>query len=387
MTEASPSWGDQQYRLVREAVWLQAHGHEVIILCGEASKLAADLKRNAPWLRVEGIRSWGSPRAFVRLAGIIRRSQPDVIHTRSGPDSAWGSYFHLAGRPVVHSHHTTIPERVPIREAFVYRFGCRRIIAVAHSIKGDLVARTGLSDARIDVVGEGADLEEFHPGMDGGGFRAEFKIPPKSPVFGVIGMMRREKGQRTFINAAAKVLSLVSDARFVIVGGGGGSYVDRLHEKIRRTFPQRPVPVIITGCREDLSQVMAALDFVVVPSLQETQTIVIPQAFAAGKPVIASLVGGIPELVGNERTGLLVQPANNDALAAAMLRLLADPALTANLAGAGLTLARRELSFGEKAECLLESYLKATDRRALDNRASAHVRARVREPFAPAAAR
>ena len=154
-------------------------------------------------------------------------------------------------------------------------------------------------------------------------------------------MMRREKGQRTFINAAAKVLSLVSDARFVIVGGGGGSYVDRLHEKIRRTFPQRPVPVIITGYREDLSQVMAALDFVVVPSLQAA--------------------------VGQD--------------------LLADPALTANLAGAGLTLARRELSFGEKAECLLESYLKATDRRALDNRASAHVRARVREPFAPAAAR
>jgi glycosyltransferase involved in cell wall biosynthesis len=371
MTEASPSWGDQQYRLVREAVWLRAHGHEVTILCGEASKLAADLKRNAPWIRVENIRSWGSPRAFVRLAGTIRRSQPDVLHTRSGPDSAWGSYFHLAGRPVVHSHHTTIPERVPIREAFAYRFGCRRIIAAAHSIKRDLVARTGLSDARIDVVGEGADLEEFHPGMDGG----------------VIGMMRREKGQRTFINAAAKVLSLVSDARFVIVGGGGGSYVDRLHEKIRRTFPQRPAPVIITGYREDLSQVMAALDFVVVPSLEETQTIVIPQAFAAGKPVIASLVGGIPELVRHERTGLLVHPANNDALVAAMLRLLADPALTANLAGAGLTLARRELSFDEKAERLLESYLKATDRRTLDNRAGTDVRARVREPFAPAAAR
>ena len=181
MTEASPSWGDQQYRLVREAVWLQAHGHEVIILCGEASKLAADLKRNAPWIRVENIRSWGSPRAFVRLAGIIRRSQPDVIHTRSGPDSAWGSYFHLAGRPVVHSHHTTIPERFPIREAFVYRFGCRRIIAVAHSIKGELVARTGLSDARIDVVGEGADLEEFHPGMDGGDFvlNSRFRRNPR----------------------------------------------------------------------------------------------------------------------------------------------------------------------------------------------------------------
>ena len=119
------------------------------------------------------------------------------------PDSAWRSYFHLAGRPVVHSHHATIPERVPIREAFVYRFGCRRIIAVAHSMKGDLVAGTGLSDSRIDVVGEGADLEEFHPGMDGGGFRAEFKIPPKSPCFWGDRDDAPRKGQRDFYRAAA----------------------------------------------------------------------------------------------------------------------------------------------------------------------------------------
>ena len=387
MTDASASWGDQQYRLVREAVWLQAHKHEVIILCGETSKLAANLERNAPWIRVEKVRSWGSPQTLVRLARIIRRSQPDLIHTRSGQDSTWGSYFHLAGRPVVRSCHMTIPESVLIRDAIRYRFGCRRIIAAAHFIKKDLAARAGVSDSRIDVVGEGANLEEFHPGLDGGGFRAEFKIPPKSPLFGVIAMLCPEKGQRTFINAAAKVLSLVSDARFVIVGGGGGSYVDRLYEKIRRNFPQSPAPVTITGYREDLSQVMAALDFVVVPSLQEAQPSVIPQAFAAGKPVIASLVGGIPELVSHEQNGLLVQPANNDALAAAMLRLLADPALYANLASAGLILARRELSFEEKAELVLESYFRAIDQGALDDRASADVRARPSESFAHSAAR
>jgi glycosyltransferase involved in cell wall biosynthesis len=281
----------------------------------------------------------------------------------------------------------TIPERVPICDAIRYRFGCGRIIAAAHVIKRDLVDRAGVSDWRIDVVGEGANLEEFHPGLDGGGFRAEFKIPPKSPLFGVIAMLRPEKGQRTFIKAAAKVLSLVSDARFVIVGGGGGSYVDRLYEKIRRTFRQSPAPVIITGYREDLSQVMGALDFVVVPSLDETQTIVIPQAFAAGKPVIASLVGGIPEVVRHEQNGLLVQPANHDALAAAMLRLLADRALRANLASAGLILARRELSFEEKAELVLESYFRAVDQSALDDQASADVRARGSERFAQSAAR
>ena len=103
--------------------------------------------------------------------------------------------------------------------------------------------------------------------------------------------------------------------------------------------------------------------------------------------MIASLVGGIPEVVRHEQNGLLVQPANNDALAAAMLRLLADPALCANLASAGLSLARRELSFEEKAELVLESYFRAIDQGALDHQASADVRARASERFAQLAAR
>ena len=100
----------------------------------------------------------------------------------------------------------------------------------------------------------------------------------------------------------------------------------------------------------------------VVPSLCEAQSIVIPQAFAAGKPVIASRVGGIPELVRHEESGLLVQPGDDKELAAAMLRLLGEPVLRADVASAGLRLARHDLSFDEKAELVLKSYRKALDR-------------------------
>jgi glycosyltransferase involved in cell wall biosynthesis len=359
MTEASPNWGGQQFRLLREAAWLTERGHTVLVLCGEYSKLAAELERREPQIEIEKVSSWAWPRALLRMASVVRRAHPDVIHTRSGRDSAWASYFHLAGHPVVRSRHMTIPERVPVGETLGYRFGCRRIIATAKFIKSDLVARSGVSDSRIDVVGEGTNLEEFHPALDGAGFRAEFGIPPSSPLFGTIAMLRPEKGQRIFINAAAKVFKRVPEARFVIVGGGTGPYVEKLCQKIREKFPLSPSPIIITGYREDIARVIAALDFMVVPSLHEAQTIVIPQAFAVGKPVIASRVGGIPELVTHEENGLLVQPADNEALAAAMLRMLADPELSKRVARAGLNMARNELRFEKKAELVLQTYRRA----------------------------
>jgi glycosyltransferase involved in cell wall biosynthesis len=310
---------------------------------------------------VEKVPSWRGFRSFLRFASIVRQWRPDIIHTRSGQDSTWGCFFHFSGYAVVRSRHITIPEQVSRHDAARYRFGCRRIIAAAHFIKRDLVSRVGVSDSRIDVAGEGVDLQEFHPGLNGAAFRAEIEVAPQSPLFGVVGMLRSEKGQRNFVNAAARVLKSIPKARFVIVGGGQGSYMDSVNAKIRQKFSMAPSPVVVTGYREDISHVMAALDVLVVPSLCEAQTIVIPQAFAAGKPVIASRVGGIPELVRHEESGLLVQPGDDQELTAAMLRLLGDPILRTDLASAGFRLARRELSFDEKAELVLKSYRKALD--------------------------
>jgi hypothetical protein len=117
MTDSSPHWGGQEYRLSREALWLHKRGHKVIVLCGEASQLATHLERNAPWIHVEKICSWGRPQALLRFASIVRRCQPDIVHTRGAQDATWGSFFHLRGRAVVRSRHMTIPERVPLHDA------------------------------------------------------------------------------------------------------------------------------------------------------------------------------------------------------------------------------------------------------------------------------
>jgi len=362
LCDSSPNWGGQQYRLVREARWMHERGHRVLVLCGTRSELAARMRIQAPQVPVETIRSWGGPLGLLEFLWKISRWNPGVIHTHSGQDAIWASLFHFAGRTVVHSRHMTVPAQMKAHRKFPYRSGCSRTIASAAFIKRDLAAVTGIPEDRVDVVGEGVDLKEFHPEVSGLGFRAEFGIPVDAPVFGMVAMIRADKGHKHFLKAAAEVLKQFPEARFAIVGDGAESQVRRLTRRVLKEFPGQPSPVILTGYREDVPEILAAIDVLVVPSLQEAQTIVIPQAFATGKPVIASEVGGIPEIVTQEENGLLVRAAYDQELAAAMVRLAGSPELRHRLGAAGLDLARRELVFGRKMELLVASYLRATGR-------------------------
>jgi len=252
-----------------------------------------------------------------------------------------------------------MPARMPLQRKITYRFGCSRLIASAEFIKRDLVEVVGAPECRVDVIGEGVDCAEFHPGIDGSGFRAEFGIPKEVPVFGIIAMIRGEKGHSCFIRAAARVLETNPEAHFVIVGDGRPQLVNKLREMVSERFRNQPCPIVFTGYRKDIPKVMAALDVLVVPSLHEAQSLVIPQAFATGKSVVASRVGGIPEIVDHEKTGLLVSARDELGFASAMRQLAESRDLRLRLGRAALDFARRELSFDGKMQLLLSSYRRA----------------------------
>lgn len=356
LCDSSPNWGGQEYRMLREARWLCEHGHEVLILCGEGSKIASRVPGSAPRAQLGKLRSWDCLLGLLQFLWITCRWKPDIIHAHSGQDAFWAMLFHKAGRAVVRSRHITVPPRLAALKKLPYRSGCSRVIASAEFIKKDLAAAVGIPEARLDVVGEGVDLEEFHPGVDGSRFRAEFGIPADAPLFGVVAMVRREKGHLHFVSAAAKVLEQVPGAYFVIAGDGDDARVAKVRKRVQEAFSRQPAPVIFTGYREDVPEIMAALDVLVVPSRREAQTLVIPQAFAAGKPVVASRVGGIPELVIDGTNGFLVPVGDGRALAAAMVELAKSPELRKRLGQAGLELARSELAFCKKMELLVGSY-------------------------------
>jgi glycosyltransferase involved in cell wall biosynthesis len=182
-----------------------------------------------------------------------------------------------------------------------------------------LVAAAGVPLERIVAVPPGVDTGRFHPGVSGDGVRAELGLT--GPVVGLVANIRGSKGHDVFLESAHAVLRAVPSARFLIVGDGVGyGDVERRVAALGLAHA-----VVMTGFRRDIPEVMAALDVLILPSLRsEASSQVIPQALAVGTPVVASAVGGSPELIESGVTGYLVPPGDATALAAAIVAMLAD---------------------------------------------------------------
>lgn len=278
------------------------------------------------------MRSAFDPRALLRLRALLRARRVRLVHTHSSVDS-WiaGVAARSLRRGVVRSRHVTIP--VSRARAVVYRLA-DRVITSGEAVKAVLVS-AGVAADKIVPIAPGIDPLRFHPGVSGAAVRAELGLT--GPVIGLVANLRGSKGHRFFLEAAREVRHHVAAARFLIVGDGV-AFAD-----IRRRVQELALDdaVIMTGFRKDVPEIMAALDVLVLPSIKsEASSQVIPQALAVGTPVVATTVGGSPELITDGVTGCLVPPADAAALAQGILSLLRDPARAGAMARRGAELVR-----------------------------------------------
>jgi glycosyltransferase involved in cell wall biosynthesis len=201
--------------------------------------------------------------------------------------------------------------------------------------------------ARVVSIPPGVDTRRFHPGVSGKTVRDELGLTAGRPLVGLVANIRGSKGHNVFLEAAREVLRARPDARFLIVGDGVG------HGEVRRRAGDMGLEaaVTLTGFRRDIPEIMAALDVLVLPSIRsEATSQVIPQAFAVGTPVVASTVGGSPELVRDGETGRLVPPGDPRALAGAILDLVNDPARAEAFGRAGARLVSARYSIDASME-------------------------------------
>lgn len=331
-TEASDAWGGQDIRVYSEALWFLRRGHQVHLCNPAHGEIYRRARRDGLACTPISFSSKARMQDFFRLALCLRHTRPDILCTHSSVDSWLGL---LAARmckvPVaVRYRHVSTPVRANFMKTWQYQSLCDHIVTTAEMIRRDLRNAFALGEHMVSSIPTGVAPPEMPP-------RAEAKrrllqrlgLPSNALLAGQVSVLRSWKGQYVLINAFERLAPLVPESVLLLVGGGP------VRDDYARRIRKSPVGqrILLVGHQEDVWSFFRGLDVAVLAS---TRNEGIPQAglqaMFSGCPFVGSDVGGIPEIVKHERTGLLVRPGDPDDLAAAIARVLRNPEFGALLA-------------------------------------------------------
>lgn len=268
-----------------------------------------------------------------RALSLLKNERVDLIHAHEFAMNTYGALLSaLTDIPCVTTIHGKNYSSDRWHRRAAYRLVARRtrMIAVSDDIKNFLATAVGVSVRRITTIPNGIHIDRY-AATDAAKarFRTELGLSPRQPVVGAIGRLEPVKGHTHLLAAAQLVCTRYPDAVFVLAGQG--PLRDSLEQQADALGIGRNVRFL--GYRDDVATVLAGLDIFVLPSLSEGLPLSLLEAMAAGKPVVASNVGGIPEVIRDGDNGFLAQPATPVDFADCILTLLADPSRARLLAG------------------------------------------------------
>ena len=284
--------------------------------------------------RVTTFRSVQAIAQQARLVRHIARQRIQIVHAYS----FYGNVFavppaRLVAPVVIASIRDCAPYLTAMQKR-VQRYACQFadcVLVNAEAVRDWLIGE-GYDRSKIVVIRNGVDLTRFSGAPDPQGIRRELGLPPGTPLVAVVSRLTRLKGLEHLLEAVAILTPSHPDARFLIIGETAPSDTAYL-EVLNRLAAELGVAdrVIFTGIRSDVPALLSGVDVSVMPSLNEALSNVLLESMAAGAPTVATRVGGTPEALVDDVTGLLVAPGDSRALAAAIARLLDDRHLAARL--------------------------------------------------------
>ena len=332
---------------------LRERGMRAVLIAHPAGELAVraaeghDLIKLAPRTEVDLHAGW-------RISRIIKDLKPDVVHAHDPHAVAAASLalaFNTSTRvpPLIASRRVAFHLKPHAFSRWKYhQVDC--FIAASESI-GTMLANDGVDPSKIVIVYEGIDIHRIQAEPPAN-IHAELWLPVHAPIVGATGALTAEKGHRYLIDAAALVVRDIPDARFVILGEGD------LRPSLERQIKELRLEkhVFLPGFRHDVLAFLRAFDLFVMPSLAEGLGTSLLDAMAASKATVATKTGGIPEVVADGETGLLVQPRDHHALAAAIVSLLKDEKRREQMGHAGFERVRRTFSAERMVERTIDVY-------------------------------
>ena len=263
----------------------------------------------------------------------------------------------LARRPVVLDLHDLVEEGLGRR---VLRLAAR--LATVSLANSSATAQTvGGESRKVRVVHPGVETDRFFPAAADPAIRAQLSARPEAPLVGILGRIDPNKGVQILVEAMARPDANLSGAHLVVIGRehvGSADFAVELRRRANELLGDR---VRFIGPRDDVPDLLRALDVMVNASRHEPFGRTVLEAQACGVPVVATDAGGIPEFVEDGRSGLLVPPLDAPALGAALERLIGDEALRRRLAGEGAVQAREKFSVAGQARAAGAVYRLAVD--------------------------
>jgi glycosyltransferase involved in cell wall biosynthesis len=319
-------------------------------------------------LTVLPLYAWDMTTSVLRLARLIGREGFDLVYTNSAKADIYGSLAGgLAGRPVVWRLHDIVDAQAFGRLNRILFRTCatlcaERVLAVSDAVRRAFIA-LGVDAAKVVTVYNGIDLDQAEAAADGSQARRDLGIAADAPVAGFVGRLVDWKGVDYFIRAAVRVASELPEARFLVVGDavlGEQSYADSMRALARDSGLEEVM--VFTGWREDIPSLIRAMDVLVHSSiLPEPLATVIIEAMALERPVVAARDGGVPEMVVEGETGMMVPPRDVEAMAAAVVTILRDRGLAQRMGEAGRRRAAELFELEANTRCLEKELTEAME--------------------------
>lgn len=298
------------------------------------------------------LRAWGP------LLTLLREEKTDVLHAHMFGSSLWGAIIgRLARVPVVIAHeHGSPPDLPKVRrdlDRYVIGRSVDAYLAVSEIERRQLVDDRGIPSHKTRVLPNGIEAPTVDASRD---VRAELGIAPDAPVLGAVGVLRPEKAHAVLLRAAARLLPTTPGLRVVIVGDGEErETLEPLAEELGLGDA-----VLFTGIRTDVPEILRAFDVAVNASHREGSPLSVMEYMEAGLPVVATAVGGVPEIIQDGVHGRLVEPGDDEALAAAIADVLADREAAAEMGRRGRERRREHFDLGAVARRLEALYEELT---------------------------
>jgi glycosyltransferase involved in cell wall biosynthesis len=307
--------------------------YKIMVACLPTGTFIEKIKGSEAQIKSFDMRNRFNFRVILQLSSLIKKERVDIVHSQGARADFFARIAaKLASAPNVVS---TVPMPVegfdvhPIRKLIYIifsRFSERfvdRFMVVSDALEKIMIEKHGIEPQKVVKIYNGIETDEYcisdeEIAYRRSSFRKKSDLGENVPVIGVIGRLVWQKGFKYFIEAIPDVLKEFKDARFLLVGEG--ELEDELKVKSKKLKLEDKI--IFTGFMDDIRDVLASIDILVIPSLQEGLPVVLLEAMAMKKPIVAANIEGIMEILENSVSGLLVPPRDIKALAEAVIDLL-----------------------------------------------------------------